>query len=220
MAVKPEIPHEQIETDPDTGKDIYGITIKGVADEAVPEESKPWNQDPAKWRDTWNVKKPKKGTPLKFDDIAKGRFLHVLSRTDRVQEAARAANISYAHVYAVRKDDPEFAEAWDDARRTYADTVHRAAQIRAMEGIVSPIFSKDGDLIGHEVKYSDGLLTMELKRTNPEFREKQQLDLNHSGGIVSFPALPPGTTLEQLAEAYEYPEDVPDPDAPVGSEVK
>lgn len=217
MAVKPDPPTEQIRRDADTGVDIYGVTVEGIAHEDVPTESKPWNQDPAGWRDTWKVKKDKN---YKFDDIAKGRFLATLARCDRIAEACRAANIGSSRAYEVRKDDPEFAAAWDDARRTYADTVHRAAQIRAVEGVLQPVFNKDGDLVGYKVEYSDGLLTMELKRTNSEFREKQQLDLNHSGGIVSFPALPDGMTLEQYAEAYQFPEDVPDPDAPIGSEVK
>lgn len=219
MAVKPEAPTEQIRRDEDTGVEVYGVTLEGVADPlgAAPEESKPWKKDPKKWRDTWRVKKDGN---YKFDDVAKGRFLAVLAQCDRIADACRAANISTSRAYEVRKDDAEFAEAWDDARRSYADVVHKAVQVRAIEGVLQPVFNKDGDLVGYKVEYSDGLLTMEAKRTNPEFREKQSLDLNHSGGIVSFPALPPGMSLEDYAAQYEYPEDLPDPDAPIGSEVK
>lgn len=196
---------------PESGVDV---SVDGIAPKDRPE----LNTDFKNWKDTWKVNRRK---AYKFDDLAKGRFLHVLGQTDRFGHAAAAAGISEGRAYEVIREDEEFAEAVSDARNQHRDKVMREVQRRAIEGVVEPIIGgKDkNEVVGYKRIFSDSLLTMEARRANPDYREKKEVDLNHGGGVVAFPATMTPEELEEWAESYEYPDGPPDPDAPEGTEL-
>lgn len=66
-------------------------------------------------------------------------FCAALAETCQVGKAAAAVGISRMTAYQWRKDDPEFAERWDDAMKagllTLEDEMHR----RAIEGVAEPV---------------------------------------------------------------------------------
>src|SRR5689334_17864049 len=95
------------------------------------------------------------------DRVAK--FLEVLAETARVTVAAEAIKVHRSTVYAWRKEDPEFAKAWDAAEALAVDVLEEAAIARALEG------------------GSDRLLIMLLRAKRPE-RYREKVDL---GGAVS-----------------------------------
>lgn len=73
-------------------------------------------------------------------DIQRQRFLEELSSTGSVSSAALIAGYrSTSNVYAIRRGDEEFAEAWQDALDTFADTLEKEAFRRAVLGVEKPI---------------------------------------------------------------------------------
>lgn len=66
-------------------------------------------------------------------------FCAALAETCQVGKAAAAVGISRYTAYVWRKDDPEFAERWDDAMKagllTLEDEMHR----RAVDGVAEPV---------------------------------------------------------------------------------
>lgn len=220
---KPTIDESQIGFDDEDGVPVYGPQVTGITDPVggpAPEDRpslKSKDEDLRNWREVWKVGKKK---PYKFDDLQRGRFLLVLSQTERVADAAAAAGISYSYARQVYREDPEFAEAWEDAVQEYRARVFAEVQQRAIEGTLEPIFAgKDGELKGYKVVKSDALLIMEAKRAIPDYRDKKEIDVTTGGKPVAFPLAVPAATLAELADGYEYPTEPPNPDAPIGSEI-
>ncbi len=115
---------------------------------------------------------------IKFTDSARTQFLEVLARTCNVTHAARTAGISRSRVYDIRKEDAEFAAAWDNAIEEGADALELEARRRALEGVKEPVFYK-GEVCGHVLRYSDTLLMFLLKAHRPEkYRERYQATID------------------------------------------
>ena len=106
-------------------------------------------------------------------DRAREAFLTVLRQTCNVSEAARAANFGRSAAYVWRREDSDFAAAWDDAEQEAADRLEREAWRRAVEGVDEPI-THQGIITGTYKKYSDRMLEILLKAHRPKkFVEKQ-----------------------------------------------
>jgi hypothetical protein len=85
----------------------------------------------------------------------KNAFLTALENTGTIRTAAKAANVHYTTVYREKKDDPDFAAAWENSIEVAADTLEDEARKRAFAG-------------------SDVLLIFLLKGMRPEkFRESR-----------------------------------------------
>lgn len=116
---------------------------------------------------------------IKFTDRARTQFLKVLARTCNVTHAAWSVGISRSRVYDIRKEDAEFAAAWDEAEETAVDSLEGEARRRALEGIDEPVVYQgtiSTDEKGQPVtvkRYSDTLLMFLLKAHRPEkYRER------------------------------------------------
>jgi hypothetical protein len=121
-------------------------------------------------------------------------FLAELRRRGNVSDAARAATIDRTTAYLWRKNEPEFAAAWDEAIEAAIDSLEAEAWRRAAEGVEEPVIGrvgKDKDGIVRDAdglplfvrKYSDSLMNTLLKAHRPEkYRERQ--DVQHSGGVT------------------------------------
>lgn len=139
--------------------------------------------DMAGWR------KKVQASKLKFDDVQKGIYINVLSKTGRRQQAADAAGVCYQTVMVHRENDPEFEASFQAALGTWADTIHKLA-MKLMEGVKKPIVGgKDKDVIvAHELVHATNLLAMEMRRTNAEYKERSEIDLKHGGSVLIAPA--------------------------------
>lgn len=80
-------------------------------------------------------------------------FLKALAIEGVVTYACDQARVSKMQVYRVRNSDPEFAQQWNDAIDSAADTLESEVRRRAFAG-------------------SDLLLMFLMKKMRPEFREK------------------------------------------------
>lgn len=66
-------------------------------------------------------------------------FLAALENVPVVSHAARAAGVDYRNVWTVRKNDPEFAKAWDEALEAGIDKAEQEAFRRAVVGFEEPV---------------------------------------------------------------------------------
>lgn len=66
-------------------------------------------------------------------------FLAALGKGSTVVESARAAGISSATAYKRRKEDADFAEAWNLALEDSADILEQEARRRAIDGVEEPV---------------------------------------------------------------------------------
>lgn len=137
---------------------------------------------------TWRVKLQK--GRIKFDDKMKQVFLKHFADTNRMMESADMAGVNYNTVVAHIDNDPEFSEAFHDAKQVYRDRCLKQAQKLMFEGVEEPIIGgKDRDtVVATKIRYSEPLLMMELKKVDPEYKERQEVDNRHSGGVLLAPA--------------------------------
>lgn len=134
-----------------------------------------------------------------FDETRKNIFLNFIAENGRVMDACKAAGVSSSTVRKHVETDPEFAEAYDHAKQEYADYVTSVVERRALEGTKEPIMGgrfKD-EIVGHRLVYETPLTIMHAKRYVPEYRERQQVDVAVTGGVLavasSLPEGPSGT---------------------------
>jgi hypothetical protein len=115
---------------------------------------------------------------LKLTKERRERFLQALSDTGSVTAASGIAGTSRTRVYELRKADPAFAGAWQEAEEIAIDRLEEEARRRAVEGVPEPLVSagklvRDDD--GQPItvrRYSDNLLLALLKAHRPPRRER------------------------------------------------
>ena len=116
-------------------------------------------------------------------------FLKVLAQTGRVVEAARACGYTdTATLQQFRRNDEDFAEAWDHALEAAAHILEDEIWRRAKEGVLEPVFYK-GAVAGYKTNYSDTLAMFILRGLKPGmYRENQRGgDTNINFGIAVLP---------------------------------
>jgi len=161
---------------------------------------------------------------LKLTRELQERFLEALADTGSVSTAAAVAGTSRTRVYELRRVDPTFANAWQEAEDIAADRLEDEARRRALEGVPELLVSA-GKLVrddeGQPItvrRYSDNLLLALLRAHRPPRRERSvrfQLPALHSaadaaGAMASLAAavgvgeITPGEAAElsRLVEAY------------------
>lgn len=121
--------------------------------------------------------------PKKFDESAKARVIENLATLGAMTQAAQCVGVTYETIRVHRKSDPEFDAACENAIEAYRDALTAEVHRRGVEGWDEPVYQK-GELVGHKRVYSDRMLEMQAKRFIPEYRDKQQIDHNHSGGVL------------------------------------
>lgn len=110
-------------------------------------------------------------------------FLSELRRHGIVSAAARAASphakgTCAPSFYILRKNNPEFAAAWDDAIEQATGSVELEIHRRAVEGYDEPVYQK-GELVGTVTKYSDRLLELRAKALMPnKYIERRAVELS------------------------------------------
>lgn len=126
----------------------------------------------------------------RFDDEAKAKFLDKLATCGLIAKSAWAMGASYRTIEEHRKRDPEFKAEFEQAMALYRDRIEKAVGDRAIDGIAEPIvyqgqIQKDekGNVIT-VVKHDNKLLLAHAARHIPEYREKQDIDLNVRGGVL------------------------------------
>lgn len=117
-------------------------------------------------------------------------FLKHLAETGAVRASAQAAGYADSQmVNQYRKQDPEFAAAWEAAEEAAIDKWEAEAARRAFEGTEKGIYFR-GERVDTETQYSDGLAQFMLKAKRPGiYGERKQVDVN-VGGEIGVAVLP------------------------------
>jgi hypothetical protein len=115
---------------------------------------------------------------LRLNNARRKAFLRALAETGNVTAAIEIAGTSRTRVYDLRRAEPFFAAAWDEAEETAADGLEAEARRRAVVGVLEPVVSAgkvvrddDGQPIAVR-RYSDNLLLALLKAHRPPRRER------------------------------------------------
>ena len=109
---------------------------------------------------------------------------------------AEAVGVSGSTIDYHVKNDPEFAQALEDARQAWIDEhLFSAALKRARDGVERPIIGgkfKD-EIIAYEKVYSDSMMLAMLRAHKPEFKDKDGSGMSQSGsggGVLIVPGAP------------------------------
>jgi len=115
---------------------------------------------------------------LKLIRARQEQFLKALAETGSVATSAAVAGTSRTRVYELRKTNPVFASAWEDAEEIAADRLEEEARRRAVKGVEEPLVTA-GKLVRDEngrpitvTRYSDNLLLALIKARRPPRRER------------------------------------------------
>lgn len=113
------------------------------------------------------------------------KYLEVLRDSGAYITAADAVDVDPRAAYRVRRDDPEFAELCELALERHREIYIEAARARAIHGVQVPIVGgrNRDEIVAHETKYSDSLMAMFLKRADPSFRDKQEVNVTNNVSI-------------------------------------
>lgn len=123
------------------------------------------------------------GIPKTDED--KQAFLDALSKSGVRTAAQVVAGVAYTTVSSWRQNDPEFAVAYDEAMEFAADSLEVEARRRAVEGVESKKFDKDGKLLFTTINYSDTLLIALLKANKPDkFADRSKAEISNPDGSL------------------------------------
>ena len=125
---------------------------------------------------------------IKFDDKAKGVFLEEYRKWGRMGESAAAAGVSTQCVRHHIEADEEFGKALIMAEEEYREKLIGHHQDLVFNGTERNSYDRNGNLVSTETIYPIRLIELELKKHDKGYREKQELEVKHSGGVLIAPA--------------------------------
>jgi hypothetical protein len=131
-------------------------------------------------------------------------FIESLLRDSNVSLACEVAGINRTTAYQWRKDDEDFCEQWDNVIERTRDVARQSIYARGIVGWDEPVISMGQAVYEYEPvldengeqtfdkkgkpvtlrskmmvhKWSDSLAALYAKANLPEYKEKQQIDLN------------------------------------------
>lgn len=155
-----------------------------------------------------------KMSQTKFDDKAKEVFLIELAKWGRMGEAAAAAGVTSGTVRRHMKEDQEFAEAMMVQEEEYKEKLIGHHQDLLFNGVEKSIYDKTGAVISTERVYPIKLIEMELKKHDEGYREKRELKVDVTGGVLVAPAEMEtiGDWEERFGKAKDITPPKPEPD--------
>ena len=123
-----------------------------------------------------------------LDDAGKQRFLDEFRKWGRMGDAAAAVPCSTQVVRKEIAEDEDFAEAVLMAEEDYRDKLIGHHQDLVFNGTVRKSYDRNGNLVSEETIYPIRLIELELKKHDQGYREKQEVAVSHSGGVLVAPA--------------------------------
>ena len=124
----------------------------------------------------------------KLDDEAKERFLAEYRLHARMGDSARAAGVTGKTIREHMAKDDEFAEACLMAEQEYQSKLIAHQQNLVFNGTVKKTYDRAGNLVSEEQQYPIPLIQMELRKHDEGYRDKREVDMKVSGGVLVAPA--------------------------------
>jgi hypothetical protein len=109
------------------------------------------------------------------------KFIQAYLQEGTIYHACIAAGITRQTHYDWLKDDPGYKKLFDEAYQCYTEILEREADRRAREGLDMPVGFYQGVSNTNVKEYSDTLLIFRLKRRDPLYRDR--VDVEHSGEV-------------------------------------
>lgn len=125
---------------------------------------------------------------IKFDDKSKDIFLKEFAKWGSMGEAAAAAGVTTGTVRRHIDEDEDFAEALLVQEEEYRDKLISHHQNLLFNGTLKEHYDRNGMLVSRETIYPIRLIEMELKKHDKGYRDKHEIAVNHSGGVLIAPA--------------------------------
>ena len=122
-------------------------------------------------------------TPDLYDE-----FLGEYEHHGRLKTAAIAVGVSANAVRRVILKDQAFAEACLEAEDEYRMRVIEHVQNLVFEGTTKESYDRNGNLVSTEQVYPIPLIQMEARRVEEGYRDKRDVNMNVSGGVLVAPA--------------------------------
>ena len=138
-------------------------------------------------------------TGTKFDEVRRGIFLRELAEHGRKSTAAMAAGVSVPTANWAIKNEPDFNEAVAHCQLIYKDRVVAHHQDLLFNGIEKCRYDNKGNIIETTREYPIRLIELELKKVNDGYRDKREINMNVSGGVLVAPA---GLTIEEWEKEH------------------
>jgi len=129
-----------------------------------------------------------KMTRRKMDDRTIGVFLDEFRKWGRMGESCQAAGVSSQTIRKAMEDDEDFAQAFLIAEEEYRDKIVSHHQDLVFNGQLKKTYDRMGNLVSEETIYPIRLIELELKKHDSGYREKQEIAVSHSGGVLIAPA--------------------------------
>ncbi len=133
-------------------------------------------------------------TGTKFDEVRRGIFLREMAEHGRKSTAAMAAGVSVTTANWAIKNESEFNEAVAHCQLIYKDRVVAHHQDLIFNGIETHRYDSKGNLLQTTREYPIRLIELELKKVDDGYRDKREVNMNVSGGVLIAPA---GMTIEE-----------------------
>ena len=124
----------------------------------------------------------------KFDEKAKEIFLMEYAKWGRMGESAAAAGVTPQTVRQHMEEDEEFAEAFLLQEEEYREKLVGHHQNLVFNGTVKKSYDRNGNLVSEETIYPVRLIELELKKHDEGYRDKKELKVDHTGGVLVAPA--------------------------------
>ncbi len=123
-----------------------------------------------------------------FDERKKQVFLEEFAKHGLIGAAAKTAGTTPKTVREHREFDAEFDEACEEAYREYHDKLISHQQDLVFNGTKKVTYDRNGNVVGEEQIYPIRLIELELKAHDEMYRDKKELDVKVSGGVLVAPA--------------------------------
>jgi len=141
-----------------------------------------WDAATGEWREIIRMSR------VLFDDKAKEVFLREYAEWGRMGEAAAAAGVTANTVRGHIAEDEEFAKALMEVEQDYTDKLIAHHQNLLFNGTEKNSYDRMGNLVSTETIYPIRLIELELKKHDKGYRDKQEVAINHTGGVLVAPA--------------------------------
>lgn len=115
-------------------------------------------------------------------------FLEELEKHGRITDAARVAGTWPPQIRKCRDTDPDFDEACTVAIQTYTDRLIEHHQDLVFNGTKRITYDRNGNISGEETIYPVRLIELELKKHDEGYRDKREMDVKVSGGVLVAPS--------------------------------
>ncbi|MBI4396856.1 MAG: hypothetical protein HY548_07160 [Elusimicrobia bacterium] len=117
-----------------------------------------------------------------YKEHKKAKFLKAYSEEGAIIHACEKVGLERSSITRWRKNDPKFREAFETAEIKITENLEKALYRRAVEGVESFTYDKDGNLVRTKTEYSDVGAIFLLKARDPK-RFVEKLQHEHSGTI-------------------------------------